>query len=170
MSMGHCLVLLEAHAHLKSSITIIGALDVLAGIDARGDLLHLVPHLGHLPQCGKQGVGIELSVGHVALLLHQALGVALEVLVSRGLHAASHEILQLRLCHLVFVHALFHQGMEVGAALQRGKEDRKETVNVAALSLVDYPMLPEQQPAGLAPPQQRIQLPSFCYQGIGNEL
>lgn len=117
-------MLLEAHGHLKSSITIIGALNVLARVDARGDLLHFVAHLGNIPQCGNQCVGIELPVGHVTLLLHQALGVALEVLIGRGLHAASHEILQLRLRQLVLVHALLHQGMKVGAALQGGRGER----------------------------------------------
>lgn len=115
--MGYRLVLLEAHGHLESGVAIVGTLNVLAGTDARGDLIHFILHLGNILQCGDQGVGIEHAIGHVTLLLHQALGVALEVLIGIGLHAAGHEILELCFRQLVLGHALFHQLMEVRAAL-----------------------------------------------------
>lgn len=119
-STGYRLVLLEAHGHLEGGIAIVRALNVLAGIDARGDLIHFVTHLWHIPQCGDQGISIELAIGHVTLFLHQTLGVALEVLIGIGLHAAGHEILELCLRHLVLLHALLHHLMEVWAALQKG--------------------------------------------------
>lgn len=91
------LVLLEAHEDLECGVAIVGALHVLAGVHAGCDFGHFVLHLRHILQGVQQGLRIELAIDQVTLFLHQALGIALEILIGIAVHAAAHELLQLGL-------------------------------------------------------------------------
>lgn len=91
------LVLLEAHEDLECGIAIVGALHVLAGIHAGCDFGHFILHLWHILQGVQQSLRIELSIDQMTLFLHQALGVAFEILIRIAVHAAAHELLQLGL-------------------------------------------------------------------------
>jgi len=118
----HGLVLLEAHGDLEGRVAIVGALDVLAGIHTRADLFQPILDLRYILEGIEQSLGIELAIGEVSLLLHQALGVALEVILGIALHSAGHEVLEVRLGHLGGLHALLHHLPEVRIALKKIKE------------------------------------------------
>jgi len=113
------LVLLQAHGNLKGRVAIVGSLDVLAGIHSRGNLVHFVLDLRHIFESVEHSLCIELAIGEMTLLLHQALGVALEVLLGTALHPAGHELLEISLGHLVGLHALLHYLAKVRITLRK---------------------------------------------------